>query len=398
MSEPAAERKSCARIVLCVLLATLLPASVAEATPVATSISAAAGHTCATMATTEVDCWGRDYITDTTSQVPLPVAGIRDAVAVQAGFHYNCVLLGSHKVFCWGDGGFGQLGGGTRRDSRTPVSVLGISGAVAISVGGFHACALLAGGGVECWGRNLRGALGDGSLKDSSRPVPVTGITDAVAVSAGYGDDGTCALLATGSIRCWGSNAAGQLGDGTTNDSALPVAVQGVTDAVSVAIGGDHACAVRATGEATCWGANDAGQLGDGTTQDSLVPVRVEGIGDARAIATARRYSCALALGGLVYCWGHNPKNQLGDGLYPLGSLVPVVAVGITEATSITTSSGHACALLASGGADCWGYDDYGQLGDGPHNELIRNPTPVLFAAAEESVTPATPSLGPPPR
>jgi alpha-tubulin suppressor-like RCC1 family protein len=362
----------------------------AARTPRATSISATSGHTCSSMDTGEVECWGKSYLPVTRSAVPVAVPAITGVAAVSASLRYNCVLLQSHGVVCWGDNGYGQLGDGRTRDSADPVSVVGISSAVAISAGGYHACAVLASGGVRCWGRNLHGALGNGSMRDSSLPVRVSGITSAVAVSAGTLEDETCALLTGGAVRCWGANSQGQLGDGTTNSSDVPVPVKGVTRAVAVSAAGQHACAVLASGRMVCWGDNSRGELGDGSLRDSATPVAVTGITAASAVAAAPSgYTCAVVGTGAVYCWGYNAKNQLGNGLYPRNSRVPVRAVGISSAVAVTAGQGHACALLTTGGADCWGYDDYGQLGKGGGAPRISNPVAVRFGRSAPPAPPA---------
>ena len=332
------------------------------------------------MSTGAVDCWGKSYLPKTKSNLPKPVTGVGGAIAVSTGVRYNCALLASHRVVCWGDDGFGQLGNGQRQDSGRPVNVVGISTAVAISAGRAHACALLAGGAVKCWGHNVQGALGNGSSRSSSTPVAVRGIANAVAISAGLLEDTTCARLVTGELRCWGSNHHGQLGDGTTTSRNVPVAVTGITDAVAISSSGQHACAVLTRGGIDCWGYNNRGQLGDGSLHNRDTPVPVIGITAATAVVAAPYgYTCAVVRPGSVYCWGNNAKNQLGDGLYPVGSAVPVPTVGITNAVALTAGMGHACALLASGGAVCWGYDDYGQLGKGGGRPAISNPVPVRF-------------------
>jgi alpha-tubulin suppressor-like RCC1 family protein len=336
------------------------------------------------MSSGEVDCWGKSYLPATQSNVPVPVPGITGVAAVGASSRYNCALLFAGAVECWGDDAYGQLGNGKTQDSASAVKVIGINNAVGISAGGFHACAVLAIGTIECWGRNLRGALGNGSRTDSSVPVRVRGISNAVAVSAGYIDDETCALLASRAVECWGANGHGQLGDGTTTDRTTPVSVKGITNAAGVAAAGGHACAVLRSGTIECWGNNQEGQLGNGTRSSSPTPVPVKNIDDGRAVAVdPRGYSCAVLRSGAVYCWGHNPKDQLGNGGQPIGSLVPVRAPNISNAVAITTGAGHACALLSSGGADCWGHDDYGQLGKGGGPPADSDPVPVLFKARE---------------
>ena len=153
---------------------------------------------------------------------PPPLTGITQ---ITSGAMHSCALLNSGSVRCWGDNGFGQLGNGTTRDASVPIAVAGITNAVAIDSAStsLSTCAVLATGGVRCWGRNHNGQLGNGTTTDSSAPVTVTSITDAVAISAGYSH--TCALLADGTARCWGLNGSGQLGNGTTADSSTPVPV-----------------------------------------------------------------------------------------------------------------------------------------------------------------------------
>jgi alpha-tubulin suppressor-like RCC1 family protein len=335
------------------------------------------------MADGSVYCWGKSYLPATRSSVPVRFPGISDAVTVQASIRYNCALVAHGTVECWGDDGFGQLGDGSTEDSPVPVKVSAISNAIAISTGGQHACALLSTHRIDCWGRNVGGALGNGSVIDSHVPVQVRGITNAVGVAAGFLQDETCAVLATGRVDCWGPNRSGQLGNGTQTKSAVPATVRGITNAVQVAASGSHVCAVLATGRVDCWGKNDVGQLGDGTTKDSPLPVSVKGITNATAVAVAARgYSCALLRSGSVECWGHNDKGQLGIGRPSSGSLVPVRVLGLTSAVSISTGVGHACSLLASGAAACWGSNDYGQSGFGGGQPAIRAATPVLFGGA----------------
>ena len=144
-----------------------------------------------------------------------------------------------------------------------------------IASGGNHTCALAANGEVRCWGRGASGQLGNGSSTDSSVPVTVAGISEAVALAAG--GDASCALLGDASVRCWGANGAGQLGNGSTAPTAIPVTVPGLT-ATALSSGFAHTCAVLATREVACWGANDSGQLGNGTTTSSTVRVDVVGL------------------------------------------------------------------------------------------------------------------------
>jgi alpha-tubulin suppressor-like RCC1 family protein len=239
-----------------------------------------------------------------------------------------------------------------------------------IDAGHVHSCAILADHTVVCWGYNHHGEIGDGSTTDRLLPTTVSGITTAASVDAGYFT--SCAVLSDHTIRCWGSNEFGQIGDGTTFNRLVPVTVSGISTATAVSTQGmstpqtsrAHACALLSNHTVRCWGANDVGQLGDGTATRRLTPVTVSGISTATAIDAGSSHTCALLDDGTVRCWGANDAGQLGDGT-TTGSLVPVTVSGITTATAIDAGKDHTCALLADGTVECWGANDDGQLGDG---------------------------------
>src|SRR5262249_61477224 len=148
----------------------------------------------------------------------------------------------------------------------------------AVAGGGSHTCALVVGGAVYCWGSGYEGQLGQGAFVPSTTPVQAAGISTAIAIRAGWTH--SCALLQDGSVWCWGSNVTGQLGDGTTQNSAVPVRVQGISTATNVtASWWHHTCALLADASVRCWGENTWGQLGDGTTTSASAPVRMSGTG-----------------------------------------------------------------------------------------------------------------------
>jgi alpha-tubulin suppressor-like RCC1 family protein len=251
------------------------------------AISTGQTQTCALAPLDLVECWGWDNANtygnggpQTYSALPVAVAGLsEEATAVSTGGFQACVLTGRGGVECWGFNGDGNLGDGSTRASLTPVLVAGlVSGVSAVSSGWEHTCAVTTAGGLVCWGSNRRGQLGNGSVTDSSSPTAVVGLSSGVAaVAAGW--ESTCALATSGGVLCWGANSDGQLGDGSTNDSALPTSVVGLSSGASdVAMGNAHACAVTAQDGVMCWGANDHGQLGDGTTTPRLTPVNVRGL------------------------------------------------------------------------------------------------------------------------
>lgn len=203
------------------------------------------------------------------------------AVAIATGLDNSCALTASGGVKCWGLDEYGQLGdGGATSHQPSPVDVVGLtSGVKAISASGNDACALLTGGGVKCWGDDGYGQLGDGGGPSRATPVDVVGMTSGVAaISTGAYD--TCALMTAGTVKCWGRNEVGGLGDGTTTPRSGPVDVVGLPPNVtSISVGSEHACAVTSKGGIDCWGGNGFGELGDGTTTERLKPVQVVGFG-----------------------------------------------------------------------------------------------------------------------
>jgi hypothetical protein len=203
-----------------------------------TAISNGTNLTCALLSNKTIKCWGHTGggqtgdTDDTSRMTPTTISGISAATAVSGGGQNSCALLSDETIKCWGlNGGRGQLGNGSMTNSYTPVTVSGISNAIAVTGGRAHTCALLSNNTVQCWGYNYYGQLGDGStiLRDQQRTTPITvsGISNATAISAG--DYHNCALLSSNTVQCWGSNGAGQLGNGTSGYSSsrsTPVTVQ----------------------------------------------------------------------------------------------------------------------------------------------------------------------------
>lgn len=272
-------------------------------------------------------------------------------------------------------------------DACEPPAVPAAAGHL-IAGGRGHTCAVVA-GAVYCWGLGDSGVLGNGGVTSAASPVLVAGLGDATAIAAGMFF--SCARRASGQVACWGSNVSGQLGNPTAGgNSAVPVAVDGLTDAIAIAAGANHACAVRAAGQVWCWGANGAGQLGDGSTSPRATPVAVitaagAPLDDVRAVATGDTHTCAVQRDGDVYCWGANASGQLGNGSVSAGPTAVATptapfssAVVIAEAqVAITAFNGGACTIAISGRAWCWGVNGSGQVGADSAAPLFPNPQPV---------------------
>ena len=171
-------------------------------------------------------------------------------------------------------------------------------------------------GGVKCWGRNFYGQLGDGTSTDRSVPTNVSGLTSGVsAVSAGLGSQ-TCIVTTGGAVKCWGFNFQGILGDGTVTNRNTPTNVSGLTsNFAAVSAGGQHTCAKSIDGGLVCWGSNFAGNLGDNTVIERRTPVSVSGlVAGVVTISADGSHTCASTNGLVTKCWGYNFYGQLGDG------------------------------------------------------------------------------------
>lgn len=259
--------------------------------------------------------------------------------------------------------------------------------ASSVSAGDEHSCAV-SGGTVKCWGSNNSGQLGDDSIVNALSPVLVSGLPGTPAQVAAGGRH-TCARLTDRTVWCWGENGNGQLGDNTTSDSRVPVQVQGINTAEDISAGGNHTCAVLADGTVRCWGDNLNGQLGNATNNDSSVPVPVSGINSVAAVAAGGIHTCALLTDGTVRCWGSNVLEQLGNAFLLPGSKsnVPVTATSVISAVNITAGANHNCVSVTSPNTRvrCWGDNFSGQLGlPWP---LIFTPAPVFETTSNEPLT-----------
>ena len=244
--------------------------------------------------------------------------------------------------------------------------VINITGAIDIAAGREHALALMPDGTVRTWGRNNFGQIGDGTSTNRSSPVTVPGISGVVAIASGHNH--CLALLSNGTVRAWGYNASGQIGDGSTTHRRTPVAVSGLTDVVAIAGGRDMSYALRSDGTVWAWGLNTDGEIGDGTTTSRTTPVKVNTLTSVVAIAGGRDHGLALLADGTVWSWGDNAFGQLGDGTV-VDARAPVRVSGLTDVVAIVAGAHHSLALRADGTVASWGRNNLGQLGDGTLTE-----------------------------
>ena len=343
---------------------------------------------------------------------------------VDVGSDHACAVIANGTVKCWGSNEGGELGTGSFFTSSTvPVLVSGITGksasstALTVSVGNAHSCAVMVAGTVKCWGRNDFGQLGDDSNTEEyvPEPVSVSGITgesaatSAVSVAAGFLH--SCALMANGTVLCWGGERSGSQGTGVERGSRTPTRVLGIdglteaSTAVSVSTQEHSTCALMVSGAIQCWGENLFGQLGDGTKIDRWSPVAVSGIDGARPSSTAVSVSvgplhaCAVMVDKSVKCWGYNGDGAFGNGT-TTNSSIPVLASGITSrsgtTTAISVSAGvsYTCAVMAVGTAQCWGFNSQGSLGNGKFSKSLVPVSVSGITGAEPTTTALMVSAG----
>jgi alpha-tubulin suppressor-like RCC1 family protein len=357
----------------------------------ALAIAAGARHACAVRAAGTVVCWGADDVGQlgdgggVDQLTPVAVPGVTTATAVAAGAGFSCALLADRSAVCWGDDSDGQIGDGAPGAApRGPTPVMGLAGARSLAAQWQHACAVLTSGSVVCWGSNASGQLGDGTTTNRAQPVAVPGLGNVVAVATGLSH--TCAMIA-GGIRCWGDNSQGELGSGSDSTAPVtqPTLAQILIDPVAIAAGAQQTCAVRLGGQVLCWGQNSSGQLGEGTMSSIPEPFPVTGLGNGALVSAGATFSCALTHDGAVFCWGDDHYGQLGTGHDVIRPLPTTVAV---SASAVAAGGAHTCAIgRAPGGADafvCWGSDQAGQLGDnGDEDRSVPAPIkPPLVPAA----------------
>ena len=393
----------------------------------ATAIGAGDRHACALLDNGDIKCWGKNtygqlglgdknHRGDRAGEMGDELAAVNlgtglKAVALAVGYEHNCARLDNGTLKCWGANNYGQLGLGDSLargysyrqmgDNLLPVNIGTGLHATAIALGVEHSCALLSNSGLKCWGSIERGKLG---LSEPYRPGDEPGeLASLPAVDLGSGRTATaitvggyhsCALLDDSSVKCWGENSYGQLGQGDINHRGDEVGEMG-DNLASVKFGYDYkvkaisaglqfTCAIMNNNRVKCWGNNGDGMLGLGDKNhrgdepnemgEILHTIDLGKGRRVKSIATGNWHSCALLDNNEVKCWGSNFSGQLGLGDTQSRGNEPgemddaLASVKLGNGVTVTALSAggwHSCALLDDGRVKCWGYNGLGQLGLG---------------------------------
>lgn len=363
------------QIAVCLLGPCWLTPAPARAEPAAPQLAVGTVHTCA-VSDGQLWCWGQNgngQLGDgsqldqaTPRAVAIPQASV---ASVAAGGHHTCALKTNGALWCWGHNGSGELGDGTVVDRPLPTPVTALGADVAeVAAGWSHTCARKTDGTLWCWGSNADGRLGDGTTQNRVTPTQVSALGTSVAqVAAGVAH--TCARQSDNSLWCWGYNGVGAIGDLTTQSRSLPTLVSSLgSDVVEVATGA-HTCARSSDNRLWCWGWNQYGQLGDGSNFNRVTPYEVSNLlGGVTQVSLGWRHSCALKTDGKLRCWGYNADGELGDGT-TFNRAFPVLSSLSASVPGVAAGDSHSCARRADGGIWCSGLNLYGQLGLGDHSD-----------------------------
>ncbi|MDD2710647.1 MAG: chitobiase/beta-hexosaminidase C-terminal domain-containing protein [Verrucomicrobiae bacterium] len=334
--------------------------------------------------------------TTTDRNAPVQVTGLTNCVNVAAGYGFNVALKGDGRVWTWGRSDYGRLGLGSVSEQHQPVQISGLYDVAAIAAGAEHALALKGDGTVWAWGSGAYGQIGDGAFAERWTPVQVSGLTDVVAIAAGQYH--SMAVKRDGTVWMWGNNDQGQLGDGTTTRRNTPTQVSSLSGVVSLA-GGTQSLVLKSDGSFLAWGSNDSGQLGVGDIASRNAPTALACLTFAEQVAcpvfsveegsylTAQTVtiSCATPEARIYYTLdGREPTESdvlvnnggtvvINDGARMLrakafkNGILPSMARSATYriGPQVVAGCNHSFALKADGMLFAWGYNEYGELGNG---------------------------------
>ena len=363
----------------------------------AKSIRLGYAHVCIRLDNDTLECWGRsdngqlgDGNTPNVKGTPTAVILGKSIQSFKTGGHHNCAILTDGTLWCWGANQEGQLGVSSTENCSDPSSPGSIQGPCSptpqqVPLGGkkvkhvkfglFHTCAILEDDTLRCWGKNDFGQVGVGGITDQGTPQSISfggEKTKGMAIGRNY----TCAVLANGSLRCWGDNEHGQLGIGGVSPSTVTLAKK----ATSVQSGDGHSCTILEDKTLWCWGKNDFGQVGVGGSLTFYdLPQKVSRLGTkVTSVTVGQERTCAILDDDTLWCWGKNNEGQVGVGNTSNVTTPTQVSLG-GAVDSVKLGGLHTCALLADESLKCWGDNDEGQVGVGDTTDY-NTPQSISFS------------------
>ncbi|MFH1173958.1 MAG: hypothetical protein V1725_02400, partial [archaeon] len=304
------------------------------------------------------------------------------AETITTEYLHSCgIRANDSRVLCWGDNYNGKLGNGSEVDSYNPILTSDDSKYIHVSVGWLHSCGIRANDSrVLCWGSNDDGQLGDGTTTRRLNPTLINDSNAYVQISA-EGQYHTCGLRNDSRVLCWGRNANGQLGNGSTGSSVLnPMLINDSAEYRSINAGYFHSCGIRANdSRVLCWGRNDFGAVGDGTNIDRPNPTLINDTAEYISISASYDYTSGIRVNdSRVMFWGWNTNGQAGDGTSGNSKLNPIQTSDDSEYASIDAGNAHVCGIRANDShVLCWGRNDYGQAGNGSAGANILTPLAI---------------------
>ena len=328
------------------------------------------------------DRCGKDTDSFHCLKTPARLDGLPPLVTLQGDSGHACGLTASGEAWCWGFGSSGTLGSGVSSSlPHAPARVVGGLAWRAISVGSENTCGLASDNAAYCWGARRAGAIGDGRAGDDGidAPVPVRVASAVPMTTIIAGSFFACGLAEGGAALCWGDMHSIPLRGSCTfgRCNRVPEPIPGSLRFRALADGDRHACGLTDDGGAYCWGTNSAGELGNGVSETAVnpeVPRRVRFAEPFAFLAAGREMTCGVTAAGDAYCWGGNYSGRFGNGTMTPSPL-PVAALSGLRVKSISIGQDHACAVALDGRAYCWGRNESGAVGDGTEVSTER---PVL--------------------
>lgn len=282
---------------------------------------------------------------------------------ISCGNEFYSVICDGN-IWSWGNGGFGQFGNNSLENDMIPQQTSGLSNVVSIHAGDNHAVALLGDGTVWAWGNNTSGQLGIGNTTNSSVPVQVQGLSDVRAIAAGRNFN--MALLQDSTVYTWGINQTGELGDGTFENSLVPIQVQGLPAVSSIHAAYFTGFAILADSSLMVWGSNLFGVAGAGTTNSVInFPTVVPNMTGVVSVDGGYASSAVLKGDGTLWTSGLNQWGQLGLGNFNSPFYAFQQVPTLNDVVSIRCGNSHMLAINSTGSVYGWGYNNYGQVGDG---------------------------------